>query len=348
MRTLLLAAAFCVAILPASSQDKKPDDTKKPEAKKLPRIAINDPAKLKDVKEYEWQGEFEGTFPDKGNHKGLKFGIQLIARGEGKFVSAAFENGLPGQNENVKLLKDKLQSSILQEGKLKMDDSTSYAELKDGNLHMVGGDGNVLAKRVERKSPTLDAKPPEGAIVLFNGPDDLAKWDAKAKIVELSDGKFLGVGGRTKQKFQSFTLHVEFRLPFMPNSTGQARGNSGVYIQDRYEVQVLDSFGLPLHDNECGGIYKESAPKVNMCFPPMTWQTYDIDFTAATFADGKKTKPSVITVKHNGVVIHDKLELKNNTPGGGINKEVPEPGALYLQDHGDPVVYRNIWIVEKK
>jgi hypothetical protein len=167
------------------------------------------------------------------------------------------------------------------------------------------------------------------------------------KTVKLSDGEFLGVGGRTKQKFKNFTLHVEFRLPWMPNSTGQARANSGVYLQDQYEVQVLDSFGLKGENNECGGIYQIAAPKVNMCYPPMAWQTYDIDFTAAEFEGGKKTKNAVVTIKHNGVLIHDKFELPKNTPGGGITKEGPEPGAIHLQDHGDPVVYRNIWIVEK-
>jgi hypothetical protein len=125
-------------------------------------------------------------------------------------------------------------------------------------------------------------------------------WE-NGKLAELSDGKFLSAmserGPRSKKTFLSFTAHLEFRLAWMPTSTGQARSNSGVYVQDRYEIQVLDSFGLKGVDNECGGIYKESAPKVNMCLPPMVWQTYDIDFTAAQFdAGGAKTKPTKITV----------------------------------------------------
>ena len=204
-------------------------------------------------------------------------------------------------------------------------------------------------KKVERKSPTLGAKPPEGAVVLFGGPDDVSKWD-KGKVAELSDGKFLAVAKtgsiKSKQAFGAFKAHIEFRLPWMPNSRGQGRANSGVYVQDRYEIQVLDSFGLTGENNECGGIYTQFKPSVNMCYPPMQWQTYDIDFTPAGFDGDKKTKPARLTVKHNGVTIHDGVELKGPCPGG--QPEKPTPGPFQLQDHGDPVVYRNIWVVETK
>ena len=141
-------------------------------------------------------------------------------------------------------------------------------------------------------------------------------------------------------------MHIEFFLPFKPLGRGQDRANSGVYMQDRYEVQVLDSFGLKGENNECGGIYSKTKPNVNMCFPPLVWQTYDIDFTAAKYDGlGKKTKNAVITVKHNGVLIHENVEIAG--PTGGGKKEDPTGGAIQLQGHGNPVYYQNVWLVTK-
>jgi hypothetical protein len=144
-----------------------------------------------------------------------------------------------------------------------------------------------------------------------------------------------------------FQMHLEFRTPYMPQARGQGRGNSGVYIQQRYEVQILDSFGLDGVDNECSGLYKQTAPAVNMCLPPLAWQTYDIWFTAARFsANGKsKVANARITVLHNGVPVHSNREVTNKTGGGKV--EGPEDFPINLQDHGNPVTFRNIWLVSE-
>jgi hypothetical protein len=140
-------------------------------------------------------------------------------------------------------------------------------------------------------------------------------------------------------------LHLEFRLPFKPNAKWQHRGNSGIYIQNRYEVQLLDSFGQPAKDRGCGALYDMKAPQVNMTFPPLTWQTYDIEFQGPEFNDaGEKTEKARITVRHNGVVIHDDVALPHGTGAGKKRGEV-EAGPIVLQDHNNPVRFRNIWLV---
>jgi hypothetical protein len=324
----------------ASAQEPKA----KPPAKA--RIAIADTEKLKDDKDFAIQGEYAGK-TGASNKDQKESGIQLIARGNGKFEMKFYEGGLPGDGWDGKLPVSILAKRGEHEGEptLQIQQDGKWSDF----FKLVGGTklSTLVSshEKVHRKSKSLGAKPPEGAVVLFGEAGDESKWTG-GKLVELSDGKFLGNGIKSKQAFGSFTAHIEFRLPWMPNSRGQARGNSGVYLQDRYEVQVLDSFGLKGLNNECGGIYTQHAPKVNMCYPPLAWQTYDIDFTAATFdADGKRTKPARATIKHNGVVIHDNVEFKG--PTGGGQPEKPTPGPFQLQNHGDPVVYRNIWVLVK-
>ena len=289
--------------------------------------------------DFKVQGEYEGTIGEK-----TKFGAHVIALGEGMFDVVLYQKGLPGGPKDAAwdgktkvMLKGETK-----DGAVELSGTNFNGTIKDGVISGTAEDNVKYAgKKVERKSETLGAKPPAGAIVIFDG-KNVDAWQ-NGKLVE---GDLLGVGSRTKQKFEDFTLHLEFRTPFMPKARGQGRGNSGMYLVDQYECQVLDSFGLSGENNECGGIYTVAKPIVNMCFPPLSWQTYDVDFRCARFdATGKKTEDAVVTIKHNGVVIHDKLVLKA-TPGGGQNEE--KPGALYLQDHGNPVHFRNIWVVEKK
>ncbi len=286
--------------------------------------------------DFTFQGEYLGTVHDQ------TWGVQVVALGEGKFDVVGHRGGLPGEGwergGEIKPGKGELKNGVVE-----VTGDTWAATIRDG-LFSVMHDGNKVGelKKAERKSPTLGAAPPAGAVVLFDGstPDHFEKG-------EIVEGNLLGpTNCVSKQKLGDHTLHIEFRTPFMPQSRGQARGNSGVYVNGRYEVQVLDSFGLEGVDNECGGIYKQSKPNVNMCLPPLAWQTYDIDFTAAKYDEaGKKTTNARITVKHNGVAIHKDLELTAHTPG--YRPEGPEKLGLFLQNHGNPVAFRNIWVVEK-
>lgn len=300
--------------------------------------AITDAAKAGE--DYKIQGEYQGNF-SLGDGNETKFGLQVVSLGEGKYKGVAYFGGLPGDGWDGfgKLETD----SESKDGVVNLVANEGSATIKDGVVTVKTVDEQQLGKldKIDRKSPTLEEKAPEGAIVLFDGSNADAFEGGKVTADKLLEG-----GCKTKQKFQDFTLHLEFRTPYMPTATGQARGNSGVYLQDRYEVQILDSFGLEGLDDECGAIYGKQQPKENLCYPPLAWQTYDIDFTAAKFEGDKKVKPAQITVKQNGVVIHEGYEPDGPTAGG--QEESAEPGAIQLQNHGDPVVFRNVWIVEKK
>jgi hypothetical protein len=198
-------------------------------------------------------------------------------------------------------------------------------------------------EKVYEKSPTLGMAPPEGAVVLFDGANldawELIPGNMAGGAMVISASSFV-----SKEEFGDAQIHLEFCTPLMPDARGQARGNSGVYVHGRYEIQVLDSFGDEPADNLCGGIYQQATPRLNACLPPGEWQTYDIVFRAPRFdGAGEKTENAVITVEHNGVLIHDQVSLSGPTPGGVRPGEGPT-GPLYLQNHNDRVQYKNIWV----
>ncbi|MDX1964431.1 MAG: DUF1080 domain-containing protein [Pirellulales bacterium] len=297
----------------------------------------DDPAKVD--ADYAIQGEYLG---EKADGSG-KLGVQVLARGNGKFHAVGYDGGLPGEGWDRGDTKHETDGE-LKNGEVVFAAGEHRAVLKDGGITITGSAGEVEAtlKKVTRESPTAGAKPPAGAVVLFDGKNAAAFPGAK-----VTDDHLLIQGATSKQTFGDCTLHVEFRTPYQPHHDSQARGNSGVYLQGRYEVQVLDSFGLEGKNNECGGIYGISDPAVNMCYPPLTWQTYDIEYTAAKFEGDKKVKNARMTVKHNGVVVQDNVEIPHGTTAAPV-AEAATPGPLYLQDHGNPVRYRNIWLLEKK
>ncbi len=217
------------------------------------------------------------------------------------------------------------------------------------------GFATVAFVRAQAGPGDLPAQPPQGAVVLFDG-KDFSQWEQKDAKDGSKDPRWQIVQGvaevhggdlQTKQKFKDFTLHVEFWVPQPPEGAkGQARSNSGVYLQGRYEIQVLDSFGIAKPDSgDCGAVYKVSAPAVNACKPPEQWQTYDITFRAARWdASGKKTQNAkVVSVIQNGQQIQKDVDVPG--PTGSGDPETPEAGPIRLQDHGHPVRYRNVWIV---
>lgn len=293
--------------------------------------------------DYTIQGEYRGWQRTSRSSETRQAGLQVVALGEGVFGASNYIGGLPGDGwsggerrlfsgklgaRGVELWHRRRERLVVQPG---------YAVLYDG-------DGQKLGefRKTHRQSPTLGALPPAGAVILFGNRGETARFVSPTVTPE----GHLMAGTQTLDPFTDFRLHAEFRLPFKPQARGQARGNSGFYLQSRYEVQVLDSFGLEGVENECGALYRTRRPDINMCFPPLVWQTYDIDFTAPRFDDdGNKLSDMRITIWHNGVVIHNDVHIPNKTGAG--QPEGPEPLPTKLQDHANPVVYRNIWLIEK-
>ncbi|MEW4488046.1 family 16 glycoside hydrolase [Thalassoglobus sp. JC818] len=249
-------------------------------------------------------------------------GVQVVALGDGLFRVVIYNGGLPGAGW------DRKPPQVIPE--------------EDGDIVLELLDTFGVEKKL-RESPTLGATPPPDAIVLFDGTDESLSKHWKDGTRKTEDGLLIE-GATTKDEFQDFHLHLEFMTPYRPHARGQARGNSGVYYQGRYETQVLDSFGLDGKSNETGGIYEIRDPDLNMCFPPLTWQTYDVDFTAPRFDEaGQKQANAKITVRLNGVVVQRDVEIPHATRAAPV-KASEAPGPLFLQNHGNPVRFRNIWI----
>jgi hypothetical protein len=356
----LCAAGLALLLLadPACAQRKWKGKWTDPEAADLPA-------------DFKFQGEYQGEDPSAPTGK---LGCQVIALGDGSFQAVVYPGGLPGAgwDGKTKILMDgkrdgdkatftpsrgkkrylaKKPEEFSATSKFPPEGQKAYsATIADGSMKGRTEKGDPFElKRLVRKSPTIGQKPPKDALVLFDG-TGVSEWSGgrvdKTNKVLNTDGHDL----RTRRKFTNYTVHVEFMLPYCPADRGQGRGNSGFYQVDMYEVQILDSFGLDGKNNECGGIYSMVAPKLNMCLPPLQWQTYDVEFTNAVADPNdpkKKLKNTRITVKLNGVVIHDDVEIKGKT-GGARGDPEGTPGPLQLQGHGNPLQFRNIWIVEKK
>ena len=296
--------------------------------------------------EQDVQGIYEGACKDaKGEHK---IEARVVAWGKGTFkvfIRQPLEEGKVAKVD----LDGKTDGDAVQfTGKAgDVEWSAAYA---DGTIKGTCGQGCTLEiRRVVRESPTLGAKPPAGAIVLLDGKtfDEVtcaANKDGTPQEWKAVDGGGIQVprgGMNSKRQFDgSLKLHVEFKIPFIPNERDQGRGNSGVYLPNGDEIQVLDSFGSPSYKGGgCGGLYAYKDPDAFDQFslaslPPLQWQTYDVEYRVEK-QDGKPTGKPRVTVLHNGIKIHDNVELKKDARKGGF----------HFQDHGNPVHYRNIWVL---
>jgi len=300
-----------------------------------------------------------------GNWDGRWYGVEssegpvtahIIAEGKGNFRAVIsvdigevepFPGEMRGKDQDAKVqFKGTVDLGPQNGGIYQLTGEVSDGKFT-GRFSGLENRGRFELKKLRKVSPTLGAKPPEGAIVLFDG-KDYSKWvttkddkDVPNPWKPVGDAMEVRNGNiHTKQQFRDFKLHLEFRTPLEPTHRGQGRGNSGVYLPGGNEIQVLDSFGLPPSHRDCGGFYGQAAPLVNACLPPEEWQTYDVTYIAPRFdKSGECIKNARVTVVHNGINIHDQFQPRR--------KPVREGGIL-LQDHGNKVRYRNIWLVPMK
>jgi hypothetical protein len=286
--------------------------------------------------DFAWQGEYRGYYGAWGSSQGV--GLQVVARGDSRFDGVIYAGGLPGGGWDGRT-RTKLFGSRDGE-RLTLEGPREHVEITPSSAVLTDVDGRVANfRKVDRHSWTLGSPPPSGATVLFDG----TSLEHFARGAAMTEDGLLKEGAITAAPVGDFQLHLEFQLPYMPYAQGQARANSGVYIQQRYEVQILDSFGLEGAANECAGLYRQTAPDVNMCLPPLVWQTSDIFFHPAQWnSRGDKVGGAQITVLHNGFTVHNGRLIPSKTGAG--KAETSELLPIALQNHGNPVRFRNIWI----
>ena len=293
---------------------------------------------------FRFQGEFTGTIRDSAEAEPVNAALQVSIHG-GNARGLLYYDSLPDgiDNHDKTKIRAQLEGGYRDDELiLRGDGAPLFRYTADGFVAFDDEHDNLGGlNRVERQSPTLGLAPPENAITLFDGEhlehwNDGARMDAERLLIE---------GANTRESYGDFHLHMEMKLGFMPDSEGQRRANSGVYIQNRYEVQILDTFGFPPAVNGMGSLYNFRAPVVNAAYPPLTWQTYDIHFRAPRFDDDReKTENARVTVYLNGVLIHDDVELPQGTGMGRTRAETPR-APLYLQSHTGPVRFQNIWLI---
>lgn len=287
--------------------------------------------------EADVQGLYEGALKD------VKFEARVIALGKDAYKIYLRQDLGDGKVGKVEL--DGKAEGDAVAFKNKGGDVEWTAAWSTGALKGTAGGVAFEAKRVQRKPPSMGKQPPAGAIVLIDGKnfDNVSPTKALEEWKLGEDGSIQITKGDVRSKLQfegSFDYHVEFMCPLMPGARGQGRGNSGCYLPNGDEVQVLDSFGMDTYKGGgCGGLYNYKDPDAFDVFslaalPPLEWQTYDMEYRVEK-ADGKPVGKPKLSVWHNGIKIHDNAELKN----------AARKGDVHWQDHGNPVRYRNIWLL---
>ncbi len=310
------------------------------------------------------QGEYTGSVTE-GAQK-LPLGAQVIALGNAEFRAVFEPGGLPGGGSTgVKIdVNGKREGDVAKftpgtqaRGVETGGSAGDYAaEISHGKLSGTDNQGRPFAlNRVTRQSSTLSHKPPEGAIVLFDGtnsdefihgpPNDYPTTYFPGEG-GMSADRLLKEGATTARKFGDCLLHVEFRVPFQPENDPNYRGNSGVYLQGAYEVNILDSLGLPGKQKDNGVIWGVRDPDLNMSFPPLSWQTFDIDFVAARWNGDQKIQNAKMSVLFNGKLVHHDVDLPGATTHNPL-PEAPGKGPVFLQSNPYPVRFRYIWVLEK-
>lgn len=293
------------------------------------------------------QGLYEGLVESAAGRQAIE--IRLVACGQDTY-KAFIRRSLPDGKLAMAELEGKAEKDVVSLSG-KAGDTVWTASYADGVLRGTCGQGTTCqAKPVLRKPETLGVKPPPGAIVLLDGKNfselvtkPLRDGTAQRWKLTNDNGSIeMPKGGmNSKRRFEgSFNLHVEFKVPLVPSARGQSRGNSGVYLPNGDEIQVLDSFGMTTYKGGgCGGLYAYKDPDTFDQFslaslPPLQWQTFDVEYRVEK-KDGRLVGKPRVTVYHNGIKIHHNV---------GLNLAA-RVGGFHFQDHGNPVEYRNIWVL---
>ncbi len=301
-------------------------------------------------------GEYSGIYVDSDSDKGSRpvhACAKIIALGNGKYRAVLQIETDPPRTIVLNRDPDVQHGAFVGEPPhvaVRGDVHEDAFRVHQPGLARRGTLGPLYLARSDRRSPTEGLKPPENVKVLLpfeeGKPTSLDAWTNKQWKI-LPDGSVQVFKGSNRTAFDhgSGCFHIEFCCPFEPKRRGQGRGNSGVYFGGRYEIQILDSFGLESGMGDCGSIYGIAVTGENACLPPLSWQTYDVIYIAPKKRDDGTFEPATMTVFHNGIKIHENQPVPRTTTAAPF-KENAERGPLFLQDHGNPVRYRNIWYLE--